>query len=302
MRITPDCYSCTLNFTINAARLAKNIDRDTEMSAVREALRVLYELPDYATPADAGTVCLEVAQQVTGERDPYRDEREKYNRLAVSLLPGLRRRIDEAEKAGQDRLLTAVLLAIAGNIIDHGIISNPDVEGTIERILAAGLAMNHFDSFKSGLEKANTVVYVADNCGEIAFDRLVCEEILRLSGGRAKIKFAVKSSPILNDAVRDDALQVGLDEVAEIIDIGCATVGMPKDRVSEEFLAELREADVVIVKGQGNFETAEQYVRDIRGAFFCVLTAKCVPVAREIGVPQWGAVLLDAKRRYLGAS
>lgn len=302
MRITPDCYGCTLSFTINAARLAENIDRGTEMSAVREALRVLRELPDDATPADACTVCLEVAQQVTGERDPYRDERQKYNRLAAGLLPGLRKRIDEAEKEGQDRLLTAVLLAIAGNIIDHGIISNPDVEGTIERVLSAGLAMNDFDYFKISLEKANTVVYVGDNCGEIAFDRLVCEEILRISSGRAKIRFAVKPAPILNDATREDALQVGIDEVAEIIDIGSATVGMPIDRVSKEFLAELAAADVVIAKGQGNFETAEEYVTHIRGAYFCVLTAKCIPVAKEIGVPQWGAVLLDVKKRYLGAS
>jgi hypothetical protein len=207
---------------------------------------------------------------VTGVNDPFRDLKAKSIDKALALYPSLKRLLGEAK----DPLETAVRLAIAGNVIDFG--ANPDfqLEQDIEEVFQKAPAINHYQGFKEQLGRAQDIVYLGDNAGETVFDRLLIETMNK------PVTFVVRESPIINDATEEDALASGLGEVATIVSSGCDAPGTVLGGCSEPFLAHLDRADLIISKGQGNYETLSQEKRPI----FFLLKAKCPVIARDLGV------------------
>ena len=180
--------------------------------------------------------------------------------------------------------MTAVELAIAGNIIDFGVKNNVNVRHELKKILAQEhlsarkRSLFHYAQFRRSLRRAGNILYLADNAGETVFDRILIEEI-RSQWPGARIEYAVKARPVINDALAEDAYACGIDKVARVVSNGADAPGTVLPLCSREFRQKFRRADMVISKGQGNFESLSNEKRLV----FFLFMVKCPVVARETG-------------------
>jgi uncharacterized protein with ATP-grasp and redox domains len=217
----------------------------------------------------------QLIRELTETPDPYQEVKRQYNRLALQWLPEMRERVRLAE----DPFRAAVLLAIAGNIIDFGVdgqLPVQKVRDTIEQALHQKLDSALLEHFKQEIQAARSILYLGDNAGEIVFDRLLLEQM-----PLQKVTFVVKGSPIINDAVMEDAHEAGLTEIVRVIDNGCNAPGTVPQECSPAFRAAFETADLIVAKGQGNFETLNETAANL----FFLFQAKCPVVARYIGKP-----------------
>ena len=211
-------------------------------------------------------------RQMTGDNDPYRDIKDRFNYFALELYPKLKERIERS----REPLDTAIRLAIAGNIIDSGVNNHVDetqVHNAIEHALTAPLAGDP-EEFRKMISEAKDILYLADNAGEIVFDRLLIEQM-----PLEKITLVVKGSPVINDACLVDAQATGIADLVEVINNGSDAPGTILAECSEKFKRRFENADLIIAKGQGNYETLSDVKKDI----FFVLKAKCPVIAHHIG-------------------
>jgi len=266
---------------LNTTRLVTD-DEDVQRSALLETAKVVQRADYSRAAAEISWHALVRVYNLLGCLDPYRDAKLHYNNLMLESIDELRGMID----ASDNPLHTAVKMAVAGNIIDMGILGNTfDVRETVRHALEGGLAIDHFETLKRKLDAARSVLYILDNAGEAVFDRLLIE---RLAG--KQVCCVVRKSPILNDMTRIEAEEVGLAGMCEIIDTGCDVFGVPMDLVSDAFRERFYAADLVISKGQANYETLDLVDRQV----FLILMAKCERVADALGVPLRHAVVMDS--------
>jgi uncharacterized protein with ATP-grasp and redox domains len=270
-----DCVPCFVRQALEAVRMVTK-DRLKQEKVLRKVLSVLSKASFKGPPTEIAHVVHGIVKRVADNPDPYREVKKKSNRMALELYPELKKMV----QSSPNRLLTAVKLAIAGNIIDYGPSSKFDINKTIEEVLTQNLEINDFQKFEQTLSNAKNVIYLGDNAGEIVFDRVLLEEM-----PDKKVKFFVRAEPILNDVTIDDAREVGVDKLADIMKISVDHEGM--DRNSEEFINFLRKADMVISKGQGNYEA----LSDRRAGVFFLLKVKCPAVAKHIGTSVGSTVL-----------
>ncbi len=283
MKVYLECVPCFLRQALEASKMATRNPLRREM-AVKEVLRQLgkMSLRD-KTPPEIGYMVHRVVRKVTGNPDPYRKVKDEFNRKAKQMYPSLK---DEVEKS-QHPLLTATRIAIAGNIIDFGPTSRFDLEHTIRDVLSRGFAIDHFKLLEKALEKAETVAYLGDNAGEIFFDRVLLEE---LEGKR--ITFVVKGGPHINDATVADAKFAGIHEIAEIKTVSNGEPGTGPRKNSKRFINWLKTQDVVISKGQENYESLSEADANI----FFLLRVKCPMIARDIGAPAGSTIVKHVGR------
>lgn len=247
---------------------------------LREVLRVLGEMNLRQSPPAMAQRIHRLIRELTGQADPYREIKDRFNRLALDIYPQLKVQIEGSD----DRLEMAVRLAIAGNVIDMGVndhLSDKQVHEAIDHALTAPFDAN-VAAFAEVTSSAKTILYLADNAGEIVFDKLLIEQL-----PLEKVTVAVKGLPIINDATMADAETAGLTELVEVIDNGSDAPGTILDDCSEAFRQRFDEADLVIAKGQGNYETLSDVDKDI----FFILKAKCSVIARDLGC-QVGSLIL----------
>jgi len=230
-------------------------------------------------PAEISDKAVKTVCNLLANEDPYRESKHKHNQEVLKLYPRLKEVISKAD----DRLHTALQLASAGNIIDLGIVPTFDIEKTIEEVLSRGFAVDHYNQMKERLPSAKNILYIGDNAGEIVFDKLLIEELSPLP-----VTFAVKEGPILNDVTKEDAREVGMDKVARVISTGQQVIGVNLPEASPEFRRLFEEAEIIISKGQGNYETLD----GTSDRIFFILRAKCNCVARSLGVREGNVVLL----------
>lgn len=276
-----DCYPC---FFIQAIRTSRMITSDEKKiwQILNEVSLSLPEIHFGATPPEIGREVYRIISKRTGIKDPYRKIKEKCTRQALSLYPELKKLINSSE----DRLMTAIRISIAGNIIDFGANFDFDLKKDVGTILSQDFSINHYREFCEALDKARKILYLADNAGETVFDRFLIEEINK------PVIYVVRAHPIINDATREDALLAGIDKVAEIVSSGCDAPGNILKFCSDEFLKIYRSADLIISKGQGNYEGLSDEDRPI----FFLLKAKCHVIARDIGIDEGSIVLMKASK------
>jgi uncharacterized protein with ATP-grasp and redox domains len=280
MKAYLDCYPCFLAQTLKTARLVTSDERDLRNILDEVGLALAGRSLDAPPPVISQAVYRIIANRL-GVRDPYREIKQACIRQALSLVPRLKRLVVESP----DRLWTAAKLAIAGNVIDFGANLDFDLKTDVDQILAQDLAVNHYPEFRERLDKADRILYLADNAGETVFDRLFIEELAK------PVIYAVRQSPIINDALYADALESGIGEAAQIISSGVGTPGTVLAFCSSEFLEVYRSADLIISKGQGNFEALSDEDRPI----FFLLKIKCDVVARHLGRCKGDIVLMSSK-------
>jgi uncharacterized protein with ATP-grasp and redox domains len=287
MKTYLDCIPCFFKQALEAARLA-GCDEVTQKRILNEVSKLIINFRLESSPPEMGRAIYWLVKKVSNKEDPYKEIKEKSNRLALELYPELKRKVEDSK----DRLLTAIELAIASNVVDYGVKNVLNVEEEIGKILNKDFesrskknrAIFDYQSFKDGLDKARTILYLADNAGEIVFDRILIEEIDK------EVICALRDRPIINDATLEDAKFCGLDRIAELISSGCDAPGILLDTCSKEFLRIYEAADLIISKGQGNFEALSNESRPI----FFLFKAKCPVVARDIGC-EVGDIVLKGK-------
>ncbi len=212
-------------------------------------------------------------RELNGINDLFSEEKRNSNKIAALLYDKWKNKVLQAE----DPFMLALRLSIAGNIMDYGANINFDVEKTIQKVLNADFAIDHSEILREKLSKAKNILYLGDNAGEIVFDRLFVETINK------PIVFAVKSSAIINDVTFEDARVSGIDKYAEIITNGYDAPSTVLPKCSEEFLKYYHNADVIISKGQGNFEGL---IEEKDSKLFFLLMVKCDVIAEHIHAPE----------------
>jgi damage-control phosphatase, subfamily I len=280
MRTYFDCIPCFLRQTLDALRRLEATQAVQE-KVLRSALRMVAELDLQRSPPAMAQVIHRLIREATGEGDPYREVKKQLNDFALELYPRLRRRVEDAS----DSFEMAVRLAAAGNVIDLGVksgLEEAEIVGVIEDSLSAPLDAAAVEQLRSAADAAERILYVGDNAGEIVLDRLLVEQF-----GAAKVTFAVRGSPIINDATMDDAQLCGMTDLVEVVDSGSDAPGTILTDCSEAFRERFSTADLVLAKGQGNYET----LSNVAGPIFFLLKAKCPVIARDVGLPLGSLVL-----------
>ena len=230
-----------------------------------------------STPPEIGDRIHRIVRQEVGSGDPYRLAKEKSTRQALAFYPRLKALMSEAG----DPLDTAIRLSIAGNIIDLAPAQKYDLWENVERVLAQPFAVDHGAAFRGGLSRVGQVLYLADNAGETVFDRVLIETL------DVPVVYAVKGGPVLNDATLEDAQAAGVDRVAKVVSTGSDAPGTILRCCSAEFRQLYDEAELIVAKGQANYET----LSDQGARLFFLLQAKCAVIARDLGVPVRSIVL-----------
>jgi uncharacterized protein with ATP-grasp and redox domains len=244
--------------------------------------QVLRELLGMWQQADLRQSPPAMAQQVhrflrrlTGVADPYLEVKNLYNQFALGLYPELRERVENSP----DPFETAVRLAIAGNIIDFGVNSNVEqgmVHRTIMQSLTEPLDSDALQQFRLAVDRAKEILFLGDNTGEIVLDRLLVERM-----PRERLTYVVRGAPILNDALMADAQLAGLTDLVEVIDNGSDAPGTILETCSEAFRKRFERADLIVAKGQGNFESMNDTPKNV----FFLLKPKCAVLARHLNCP-----------------
>jgi len=272
MKIFLDCIPCFVRQGLDSARLVSD-DEQVHERVLRELLRLAANLDMSDSPPAIGQKIHRLIREILGQDDPYRDIKARFNKLAIEMYPELEERVRNSD----DPFETAVRLAIAGNIIDFGVataLKESDVHKTIEQSLSGDLDAGVIEEFRTAITKAKKILYLADNAGEIIFDRLLIEQL-----PREKVTVVVKASPVINDATMEDAELAGLNDIVEVIDNGSDGPGTILKTCSQSFVARFEDTDLIISKGQGNYETLSDLDKNI----FFILKVKCAVIAKNLG-------------------
>ena len=279
MKTYLDCIPCFMEQALRAGRIS-GMD-ETEIKKILDGVGcMIKDLPPESSPPATGDVIYGKIREVSGILDPYKEIKKETINEALSLYPELKKTVEQSE----DRLLTAVRIAIAGNVIDFGVNHKFNIAEDVQTILNQDFGIFHYKEFRMGLENAESVLYLGDNSGESVFDRLLIEELAK------PVIYVVRDVPVINDVTMKDAIDSGLDEVAELISSGSSAPAIIPDRCSREFLARFDKAQMIISKGQGNYEGLSGLDKPI----FFLLKAKCHVLADDMGVNKGDIVLASS--------
>lgn len=285
MKVNYECASCMLRQSREAIEHATD-DNEKRMDATLKVLKFMNEnFKKDVRSNKLGTDLHHMIMEETGNDDPYKKLREAGNELAEKLIPFVEELIQN-----DDSLETYVKIAVAGNVIDFGALEeDTDMESLIKKQINRKPVINDIDKLDSALNKSGKILYLTDNGGEIVFDKLLIEKIKR--DYDVDIILALKESPILNDALIPDALNLELDNYAEIISTGAASVGVVEDYISDDLKTLMNDVDLIISKGMGNYEGLTEM--KIETPVYFLLTTKCNVISREIGVDLKSPVILN---------
>ena len=275
-----ECIPCFIRQALEAANMCTDNEELAE-KVLREVLSyVLHEKWDKNT-AEIGTNIHRIVKQVTNNMDPYKPLKTKYNQRASDLCPKLKHIVE----ISNNPLLTAAKIATLGNAIDFGPKTEIDIDKEAKNLLDRSLAINDIAQLKKSALKIKNIIYLADNAGETFFDRILIDELVKR---KINVTYVVKTAPILNDATLQDAELSGITSVAKVMTTGTDCIGIFFKECSKEFLKEFERSQLVISKGQGNYES----LSDIKNKeIYFLLKVKCPIIAENIGA-RVGSIVL----------
>lgn len=274
-----DCVPCMLR-QAREAILSTEVETDRGFEVLRRVLRLMSELDWTLPPPALGQQVHRLIRQLTGNSDPYAAIKRQLNQRAARLYPKWHRLFHAAHPP----LEAAVRLAIVGNLLDVGAKTQLDptgVRAAFESALSAPLR-GSINEFSKAIGCARALLYLADNAGELVFDRDLLEQL-----APGKFAVVVRGQPVLNDATRADAEWAGLARVGEIITNGSDAPGTILKDCSPAFRKRFAAADLIIAKGQGNYESLVGVNKQI----FFLLNIKCDVLSRNLGWPNGSLVL-----------
>jgi uncharacterized protein with ATP-grasp and redox domains len=285
MKISRECIHCLARQAVEIAEEAtSSVTMQEEI--IKKSLQELGQLNFNETAPEIGFRMHQHAKNITGISDPYKRLKEQYNEIAQEIYEKINEEkwLDKAENAFD----MACRLAIAGNIIDFSVglkLDRSEVVKSVEDSIKHDIFGAGTMALRNEVEKADNIMYIADNAGEIIFDKFLLKNL-----PAHKVTYVVKGGPIVNDATMEDAINTGVVDLVRVIDNGHSAQGTILKNCSSTFIAEFNKADLVISKGQANFET----LSDIKDkTIFYLLRAKCSSVASAIGCKRMDYVLTN---------
>ncbi len=281
MKTYLECIPCFVAQTLRAGRLATS-DEYILKELLDEVGGMIKSIPLDSTPVEIASGIYKKIREITGVLDVFKEKKHQHIQEALLLLPQMRERVLRSA----DPLLTAIRMAIAGNVIDLGMSKEFDMVHDIEIILHQDFALFDYDLFKHELNKTDNILYLGDNAGESVFDRLLIEQL------KKPVIYAVRGVPIINDVTMDDAVDSGLDQVAQIISSGTPAPGTILSLCNESFVEQFNKTGLIISKGQGNYEGLSTTSKLV----FFLLKAKCPVIAKDLGVKEDDIVLKASSR------
>ncbi|WP_312832065.1 damage-control phosphatase ARMT1 family protein [Sedimentibacter saalensis] len=285
MKISRECIHCLARQAVEIAEKATSSAAMQE-EIIKKSLQELGQLDFNETAPEIGFRMLQHSKKITGIDDPYKILKEQYNEVAQEIYE----KITEEKwlERAEDPFDMACRLAIAGNIIDFSVglkLEPSDVVKSVEDSIKHDIFGTGTIALRKAVEKADNIMYIADNAGEIIFDKF-----LLMNLPTNKVTYVVKGGPIVNDATMDDAMSTGVVDLVRVIDNGHSAQGTILKNCSSAFISEFNKADLVISKGQANFETLSD-VKDKN--IFYLLRAKCISVASALCCKRMDYVLTN---------
>lgn len=278
MKIREKCVECLLN-------------KQKSLSDNEEYLAEIRAILDNRKEEDSAPYMVylfnKVYERYYGKRASYKEEKIKYNDIVLSMESELRDKIESSE----DPLATSLLYARIGNYIDFGAMNEVNEEAFLDMFSMAGLSYADELTIRNFVEqcrKAKTFLLIADNCGEIVLDRIFLQELKKKFEG-LEITVMVRGGEVLNDATLEDALYAGLDTCANIITNGLPLAGTVYEMLSDDAKHVIDESDIVLAKGQGNYETLSGIDRKIFYSFLC----KCELFTDKFKVPRLTGMFIE---------
>jgi uncharacterized protein with ATP-grasp and redox domains len=276
MKTYLECIPCFFEQALRAGRIATDDERKLK-HLMEELGKKLSDISLESTPPEIGRLVYRMVREITGNSDPFREIKRESTQKALTLYPRLKAQLKESG----DRLLSAVKIAIAGNVIDFGPTGSFDIDTGVNEVLGKDFAICDYSAFREGLTASRSVLYIGDNAGETVFDKLLIEQLNK------PVMYVVRETPVINDATSEDAAQAGIDEVATVVSSGTDAPGTIPAICSAEFRQLLDESEFVIAKGQGNYEG----LSNANHTIFFLLRAKCRLIARDLNVSEGDIVL-----------
>lgn len=285
MKVSRECIYCLARQAVEIAEEAtSNVIMQEDI--IKRSLKELGEMNFNETAPEIAFRMHQHAKNITGINDPYMKLKERYNDIAKDIYDRIieEKWLDNAE----DPFDMACRLAIAGNIIDFSVglqLEYSDIVKSVDDSIKQDIFGTGTAALREAVEKSNNIMYIADNSGEIIFDKFLLERL-----PVSKVTYVVKGGPIVNDATMQDAISTGIIDLVKVIDNGHSAQGTILKDCSNTFNREFSRADLIISKGQANFET----LSDIKGKnIFYLLRAKCSSVAASIGCNPMDYVLTN---------
>ena len=284
MKVEAECAACIVS------RAVAELEQATTNPALRframvELLKLMSkEFKPTAVPSVLGTKRDRLIKRITGNNDPFKREKKESNEKALKLLPYAKKLVEEGY-AQRDRFKRAALCAIVGNIMEFHIPGHRFTYGVLRKLLREAekdIVIDDLNKIYELAKKADTVLYLTDNAGEIVFDTLLVEQLKNMG---AKVIVGVKGGAVLNDATLEDAKISGMDKIADkVITTGTDAVGLILKEFSSEFLKVYNSADIIFAKGMGYAESLTEF--KLKKPHVLLFRTKCNPVANFFGVPR----------------
>ncbi|BEP28173.1 damage-control phosphatase ARMT1 family protein [Helicovermis profundi] len=283
MKISYECIHCLARQAVEIAKEATTFGNQQE-EIIKRSLKSLSEIDFNMTAPEMAYEMHQHAKQITGNLDPYKNLKQQYNQIAKEV--SFRIKDEKWIENSNDSFDIACRLAIAGNIIDFSVgldLEYSDIVKSVEDSIKMDLYGSGSKALKIAIGKSKKIMFISDNAGEIIFDKFLLEQL-----PLEKVTYVVKGGPIVNDATMEDAISSGVVDLVRVIDNGYSAQGTILSKCSKTFIHEFEDSDLVISKGQANFETLSNFENK---AIFFLLRAKCKSVAEEIGCEPMDYVL-----------
>lgn len=272
MKTFLDCIPCVVKQVLKAGRIAT----DNEELIKRMLDRIgeeIKNIPLNNTPPEIGKFIYSLVSEMTNNPDPYKEIKDKNISEAQNYYDRYRKLVlSETNRA--KRIALATRIAVAGNVIDLGVDREFNLEKDIENAVNQDFKVWDFDILYQLLETKKKIMYIGDNSGEAVFDKILLEQL------PGDITFVTRGKPVINDVTLLEAKQIGIEKYANLLDSGSPCPGAVLSECSEDFKTKFSVADIIIAKGQGNYEALSKVDRDV----FFLLKAKCPIIARDAGV------------------
>ena len=270
MELFFDCIPCMLKQALEAARKTTS-DVEIHGKVVCETINLMTNYKKYRNSPDLAREIHRIVKEQTGIKDPYSEIKEKDLEAAKMVYPYLKDFIQSKENS----LYWALKIAATGNNIDAAVYSDIDVKKCIEKELEKEFSICDIDIMEKKLKSASNILIIGDNTGETIFDKVMIEGFTNLT-----ITYGVRSEAIINDVTEKEAVASGLDQVSKIVSTGCSAPGAILEDCSDEFIDIYNKSDIIISKGQGNYEALSEE----KGNIFFLLKAKCPMISRKLNV------------------
>ncbi|WP_319467124.1 ARMT1-like domain-containing protein [uncultured Pseudodesulfovibrio sp.] len=288
MNTSLECMPCFMKMVLREAQLACPNDEEMHQKIVMAWGRKLGELDLTLSPPAIARHLGNLVSEMTGCSDLYLEDKREANLCVLKMLPALKKLVEDERVAKDgDSFGLALELAIIGNYIDRGVDIDIDWESELKSV-SQSVSPDTLNEVKAKAAPGANILVLGDNTGEIVLDMLLVEELQRRG---CKVTYVVRSQPVINDSTMVDAEFVGMTKLCEVIESGVDTPGTVLERCKPEFLDQMREADLILSKGQGNFEALEGRWPNV----YCAFKVKCKRVAADAGLDLWSSVLYKTK-------